>query len=232
MTSCHCVSASASTVSLRLAMSWRARNARSCSGKASTSATFSGAMLLRLKYRLFRAFWQVFISKRHSERSHGGRFLRFVLLYWNRKSAPRNKTSDLLARHSRNQKGVNRQWTRINANTARSAAYPTVAQVPNLLCRPESFRGRDKIPLGDPRVWKRDTADLEVQCLGARSSILATWQQASRHRLGLHTWPALSSLFVPESFRGYQSARRFFDLWDARPLAVLTVFTFTSAKGI
>ena len=40
MTSFHCVSASASTVSSRLAISWRARNARSFSGRANTSATF------------------------------------------------------------------------------------------------------------------------------------------------------------------------------------------------
>src|SRR5208337_4938793 len=61
MTSFHCVSASASTVLSRLAMSCRARNARSCSGKASTSATLSAAMLMRPKYRRLRAFWQEFI---------------------------------------------------------------------------------------------------------------------------------------------------------------------------
>src|SRR5690242_11656926 len=58
MTSCHCVSASASTVSSRLAMSWRARNARSFSGRASTSATFSAAMLMRPKYRRLEVFLQ------------------------------------------------------------------------------------------------------------------------------------------------------------------------------
>jgi hypothetical protein len=59
MTSFHWVSASGSTVLSRLAISWRASNARSCSGQANTSAISSAAMLMRSQYRRFQAFSQV-----------------------------------------------------------------------------------------------------------------------------------------------------------------------------
>ena len=51
MTSFPWASASASTVLSRLEMSWWARYARSCSDKASTSATFSAVTLMRIQYR-------------------------------------------------------------------------------------------------------------------------------------------------------------------------------------
>lgn len=76
MTACHCVSASASTEPSRLAMSCWARNARSCSGKASTSATFSAVMLMLPEYRRLRVSWQVFERKRGLGEDHSGRLHR------------------------------------------------------------------------------------------------------------------------------------------------------------